>query len=126
MTLPAYLACLRALAEKATPGPYETAGAAVVWSPSQKAVIAGASALRATGLVEYVRPEIGEVEQPGRNAAYLAAVAPEVLVAIVAVAEAAQADRVSSADYHNETSRRLLAALDVLAAVAAPRQEDAR
>ena len=95
-------------------------GATVVWSPSQKAVIAGASALRATGSVEYVRPEIGEVEQPGSNAAYFAAVDPQVVAALVVVAE--EAERIADLGVHT----RLKRALAALTAVAAPRTGGAR
>ena len=124
MTLPAYLACLRALAEKATPGKrYWTT---LPEAGTRKNLVAESGEL----IVEPIGGSTSAAEDCAAithaDAAYLAAVDPQVVAALVAVAEAAQADRVSSADYHNETSRRLLAALDVLAAVAAPRQEDAR
>ena len=96
MTLPAFLARLRALAAQATPGPYETVGAAIVWSPSKK------------------------VEQPGWNAAYLAAVDPQVVAALVVVAE--EAERIADLGVHT----RLKRALAALTAVAAPRTGGAR
>lgn len=53
---------------KMTPGPYEIAGATVIWSPTAKANIAAASALRATRHVAYSPPDLGELAEPAANA----------------------------------------------------------
>lgn len=65
-----------------TPGPWEVVGATVVWSPSAKKVVAGASACEpASGAVEYERPSLRAIEEPAANARLIAA-APEMLAVL--------------------------------------------
>ena len=74
---------LRRLAEAATPGPWDVYGA-VVWSPDARSVIAGASATEPTsGFVEYERPKWSAINQPARNAAYIAAMHPGTTLALL-------------------------------------------
>lgn len=77
------LTTLRQLAEAATPGPWDVYGA-VVWSPDARSVIAGASATEPTsGVVEYERPKWSAINQPARNAAYIAAANPQAILALL-------------------------------------------
>lgn len=83
---------LLALAEAATPGPWETEGATLVWSPSAKAVVAAASALwPENGWVRYEKPSLGNLDGPAANAKYIAAADPTTIAALIRRLIAAEA-----------------------------------
>lgn len=64
---------IEARASAATPGPWEQT-CYTIWSPNAKAVIAGASALRATNEVRYAEPHRDEdLHEIFGNAAFIAA-----------------------------------------------------
>ena len=65
---------------KHTQGPWEIVGSTHVWSPSAKANIASASALRTIRYVGYAPPEIGDLAEVAANARLIAA-APDLLAA---------------------------------------------
>lgn len=57
-TLPVYLNEVRQRADAATKGPWES-WATVIWSPDEKAVVAGASELRESETVRFTEPNVG-------------------------------------------------------------------
>lgn len=66
---------------KHTPGPW-VRESMVIWSPSAKKVVAAASKCEpSSGLVEYQRPDYGELAGPAANANLIAA-APELLATL--------------------------------------------
>ena len=124
MTTDALLSRLDACAAKATPGPWETSGAVVVWSPSAKAVVAGASALRASRSVEYSKPTLGEIEQPAMNADLIAACDPATIRSLIRcvralrpIVDGTTGETINYAfDGEVGEARKALAELDALAA----------
>lgn len=65
-----------------TPGPWVVEAATLIWSPSAKKMVAGASACEPrSGFVEYEPPQTISLDEPAANARLIAA-APDLLAAL--------------------------------------------
>ena len=100
------LAAHRSASEAATAGPYETYGARHIWSPEQASNIATVSEPRGDKTdVGYEELSIGSdnFHEAYANATHIAANDPAVVLALVAVAEAA-----ASVLHHDERGQGVL------------------